>query len=299
MEHYSPLRYPGGKAKLAPFIAAVMRRNGHIRPEYFEPYAGGAGVALHVLFEEYADRVVINDADPRIHCFWLAVTQHAKEFRNLVRTIPISVDEWYRQRDIYTVCDVGSPFDLGFATFFLNRTGRSGIIHSGGPIGGYDQTGSYKIDARFNRDDLIRRIIRIGAYADRIEAVNNDGLDLIKELAEDRGRADDAVVYLDPPYYDKSHELYLNHFTHDQHEALATFLRDDSEFAWILTYDNAATVRHLYKESPQLMFKLRYSAYKSRQGLELLIHPRTVVITTEERAAFPALKGRDDDGQGE
>ena len=290
MEHYSPLRYPGGKAKLASFIAAVIRRNGHVRPDYVEPYAGGAGVALHLVFEEFADRVVINDADPRIHCFWVAVTQHTQQFIEMVTTVPVSVDEWHRQRHVYATCDLTSPFELGFATFFLNRTGRSGIIHRGGPIGGYDQSGTYKIDARFNRDDLIRRIVRLGAYADRIEAVGKDGLDLLKELAEDRARAQNAVVYLDPPYYDKSHELYLNHFTHDQHKALATFLRNDAPFAWILTYDNAPPIRRLYEGSPQLMFGLRYSAYRRRQGLELLICSEDVVVTEEERSVFPSVR---------
>ena len=289
MEHYSPLRYPGGKARLARFIAAVIRRNGHIRPEYVEPYAGGAGVALYLLFEEYADWVVINDADPRIYCFWSAVTEYTGDFIEMITSVSVSVDEWHRQREIYSRCDLRSPFELGFATFFLNRTGRSGIIHTGGPIGGYDQTGAYKIDARFNRTDLVRRIRRIGAYADRIEVVGEDGLGLLKELAADVGRAKRAVVYLDPPYYNKSHELYLNHFTHDQHKALATFLRDDATFTWMLTYDNASAIRHLYEERPQLTFSLKYSAYESREGLELLIHPQEVVITTEERGVFPPL----------
>ena len=291
MEHYSPLRYPGGKARLARFIAAVIRRNGHVRPEYVEPYAGGAGVALQLLCEEYADRIVINDADPRIHCFWMAVSEHAREFSEMITSVSVSVDEWHRQREIYSGCDLRSPFELGFATFFLNRTGRSGIIHTGGPIGGYDQTGAYKIDARFNRTDLVRRVMRIGAYADRIEVVGRDGLGLLRELAADRRRAEHAVVYLDPPYYNKSHELYLNHFTHDQHDALATFLRDDATFAWMLTYDNAAAIRHLYRTWPQLTFTLKYSAYESREGRELLIHPQDFVITTEERAVFPPLTG--------
>ena len=299
MEYYSPLRYPGGKTKLAPFIAAVMRRNGHVRPEYVEPFAGGAGVALQLLFEEYADRVVINDADPRIHCFWLAVTEYTREFIELVRTVPVSVDEWHRQREVYATCDLTSPFSLGFATFFLNRTGRSGIIHSGGPIGGYDQTGNYKIDARFNRDDLIRRIIRIGAYADRIDTSGYDGLRLLKTLAEDRARNGRSVVYLDPPYCDKSWELYLNHFTDEQHEALAIFLREGVEFTWILTYDNVSTIRQLYRGLPQIIFNLSYSAYKSRKGSELLIHPRNVLVTREERSMFPPLKEYADDNRDE
>lgn len=289
MEHYSPLRYPGGKARLAPFVAAVIRRNGHVRPEYVEPYAGGAGVALHLLFEEYADRVLINDADPKIHCFWKAVTLDTQDFIEMVRSVPLSVDEWHRQRKVYATCDLQSPLQLGFATFFLNRTGRSGIIHSGGPIGGYDQTGAYKIDARFNRTELIRRITKIGAYADRIQAVGKDGLALLRELAADQSRAKDAVVYLDPPYYHKSHELYLNHFTHDQHEALATFLRDDATFDWMLTYDNVPAILDLYKESPQVMFTLKYSAYESRRGLELMMFPPHLVVTDEEKAVVPLL----------
>jgi len=179
-EHYSPLRYPGGKARLARFLAAILHRNGHVRSEYVEPYAGGAGIALQLLFEEYVDRVVINDADPRMHSFWWAVTRRTREFIELVRATPVTVDAWHQQREIYATCDPETPLRLGFATFFLNRTTRSGIIHNGGPIGGYDQTGNYKIDARYNSKALVRRIVRIGAHADRIETKGEDGQDLLK-----------------------------------------------------------------------------------------------------------------------
>lgn len=286
-EHYSPLRYPGGKAKLAPFVASIMRRNGRMRPEYLEPYAGGAGTALKLLFEEYADRVVINDADQRVRCFWWAVTQRTPEFVALIRTTAVSVDEWHHQREIYERRDLRAPFRLGFATFFLNRTTRSGIVHNGGPIGGYDQTGNYKIDARYNSEELIRRIVRIGAYSDRIETTAADGLALLELLAGDSERAKQAFVYLDPPYYAKGRELYMNHFTPEQHGSLAAFLRADPGFAWILTYDNVVAIRRLYAGFPQLSFSLSYSAYERRQGSELLIHPASVAVTAQGSVAYP------------
>jgi len=288
-EHYSPLRYPGGKAKLAQFLAGVLQRNGHVRSEYVEPYAGGAGIALQLLFEEYVDRVVINDADPRVCSFWWAVTRRTPEFIELVRATPVTVDVWHRQREIYARCDFEAPLRLGFATFFLNRTTRSGIVHNGGPIGGYDQTGNYKIDARYNSKELVRRIVRIGAYADRIETRGEDGQDLLVDLARDGDRAERAFVYLDPPYYAKGRALYMNHFTPQQHQSLAAFLKDSPGFDWTLTYDDVAAIRRLYKGFSLLSFSLSYTAYERRLGSELLIHPPNVSVTANERIAFPLL----------
>lgn len=286
-EHYSPLRYPGGKAKLARFLAAVLHRNGHVRSEYVEPYAGGAGIALQLLFEEYVDRVVINDADPRVHSFWWAVTRRTREFIDLVRGTPVTVDVWHQQREIYATCAAEQPLRLGFATFFLNRTTRSGIVHNGGPIGGYDQAGNYKIDARYNSKELVRRIIRIGAYADRIETRGEDGQDLLQDLARDSERAERVFAYLDPPYYGQGRALYMNHLTPQQHESLAVFLRGDPGFDWILTYDDEKAVRELYKGFSLLSFSLSYAAYKRRLGSELLIHPPGISVTAKERIAFP------------
>ena len=175
-EPYSPLRYPGGKAKLTSFLIEVIKSNGLREPHYVEPYAGGAGAALRLLFEEFVAAITINDADPRVQCFWLAVTEFTDKFLGLLEDVELTVDEWHRQRAIYEASNRKNVLELGFATFFLNRTTRSGIIHNGGPIGGYEQTGTYKIDARFNRTQLARRIQRIGIYSDRIDVSGVDGL---------------------------------------------------------------------------------------------------------------------------
>lgn len=288
-EPYSPLRYPGGKAKLAAFLIEVMKGNGLHEPHYVEPYAGGAGAALRLLFEEYVEAITINDADPRIRCFWQAVTRHNEGFLARLKEVEVTVDEWHRQRAVYDRCDSRRVLDLGFATFFLNRTTRSGIVHNGGPIGGYDQTGNYKIDARFNRVDLARRIQRIGIYADRIDVSGGDGLELLQRIEADQASAARTLVYLDPPYYAKGAELYLNNFTHDQHAGLAEFLSQPKNFPWVMTYDNVEPIRLLYEHFHPFRFYLSYSAYERRAGQELLIHPPSLTIPKAAIQALPKV----------
>src|ERR1041384_4690370 len=178
----SPLRYPGGKSLLMRFLVEVIEANGLKKPHYVEPYAGGSGAALHLLFDEYVDQITINDADPRIQAFWHAVTEHNEQFLDRLSDIRASVAEWRRQRLIYEKRDLRKQFELGFAVFYLNRTSRSGIVRNAGPIGGHDQTGNYQIDARFYRGELIDRVARIGRYADRIQVSGMDGLALLKRL---------------------------------------------------------------------------------------------------------------------
>lgn len=288
-ELYSPLRYPGGKARLTDFLIEIFSANGAHEPHYVEPYAGGAGAALRLLFEEYAESITINDADPRVSCFWEAVTKQNDNFLDLLDKTEVTVTEWQRQRKIYEKCDLRKILDVGFATFFLNRTTRSGIIHNGGPIGGYDQTGNYKIDARFNRGQLARRVQRIGAYSDRINVSGYDGLALLKKINKSHVKAKRTFVYLDPPYYSKGADLYLNKFTHDQHKELAAYLGSAKNFPWIMTYDNVEAIRGLYLNFPQAWFNLSYSAYERRKGQELLIYPESVVVPPEAICALPAV----------
>lgn len=288
-ERYSPLRYPGGKAQLAQFIIEVIKSNGWQAPDYAEPYAGGAGAALQLLFEEYVDRITINDADPRIFSFWRAVVEQNARFIDQLSDTPVTVSEWARQREVYKARDLRRWFQLGFATFYLNRTTRSGIIHNGGPIGGHDQEGNYAIDARFNRQQLIRRIQRIGIYSERIVTSDFDGLTLLRTINRKPTVASRTLAYLDPPYYHKGANLYLNKFTHLQHAALAEYLSAPRHFPWLLTYDNVAEIQKLYKGFSQVPFHLSYSAYERRQGEEVLIHSPEVAVPETARRALPAL----------
>lgn len=272
-EFYSPLRYPGGKAKLADFLIQVLKDLNLKNPVYVEPYAGGAGAALRLLFEGYVESIVINDLDPRIRCFWYAVKNHNDKFIRLVKETPVTIHEWERQRSIYNRACTSAPIKLGFATFFLNRTTRSGIVHNGGPIGGYDQTGNYLIDARFNRARLASRIERIGFHAERIEVRGVDGLQLLKEVNASVSRAEKTLVYLDPPYFEKGPELYKNDLEKRDHKRLAKYLSTSKRFPWVMTYDDHATIVDLYQTSRLQRFGLSYSAHKRKKGIELLISP--------------------------
>lgn len=291
-EPYSPLRYPGGKARLTAFLVEVMRGNGLLQPHYVEPYAGGAGAALRLLFEEYVESITINDADPRIRCFWQAVTNYNDDFLERLDRVSVNVGEWRKQREIYDRRDLRRILDTGFATFFLNRTTRSGIIHNGGPIGGYDQDGSFPIDARFNRNQLSRRIQRIGSYADRITVSDKDGLVLLREINRSRKSAKRTFVYLDPPYYAKGAELYLNRFTEAQHQSLAGYLSTDKHFVWVMTYDDVPEIRRLYGQLRRRRFRLSYSAYERRQGTELLIYPPGTLVPPRAVRALPLPAGQ-------
>ena len=271
-KHYSPFRYPGGKSCLSVFLSEVIKKNEISNCTYVEPYAGGAGAALTMLFLEKVDNIIINDLDKAIYSFWKSILNNTKDFIEKINSIEVTIDEWYNQKQIYKD-KKSNQFDLGFATFFLNRTNRSGIIE-GGPIGGNDQSGKWLINARFNKTELIKRIENISSYKSRIRIKNKDGIKLIGDLKGEKNQ----FIYLDPPYYVKGSCLYLNHYEQDNHQKLANFLNKHNEFYWALTYDNVEQIRNLYKERRNYDFTLNYHIDLPKSGKELLVVSDKVII---------------------
>lgn len=277
MNQASPLRYPGGKSAMAGLIAETRRINRLGDRIIAEPFAGGAGASLQLLFVEEARAIMINDADPAIHAFWWAATERTDEFVAMLKRKRVSMSEWRRQRSVYK--SARPPrLDLGFAAFYLNRTNRSGIIATGGPIGGLKQTGDWKLGARFNKQELVHRIERVGEYKSRIHVSSLDGLDLIRAAA-----AKNAMLFIDPPYYVKGSSLYLNGLTHDYHARLAHELSALADRPWLLTYDDCPEIRALYEGWAQVRpFRLRYAANRRRRGHELLIAPKHLRLPEEQ-----------------
>tara|TARA_R110000787_G_scaffold153979_1_gene267848 strand:- start:677 stop:1534 length:858 start_codon:yes stop_codon:yes gene_type:complete len=261
----SPLRYPGGKAKIANFLERVLRENEIFDCEYVEPFAGGAGAALRLLSMEHARRIWINDLDPAIFCFWKSVLEHTDELCKLILNARLTLPEWRKQHEIFKQSDANETLLLGFATFYLNRTNRSGIL-TGSVIGGLDQTGSWLIDARFNKIVLVDRIKKISEYKNRIKLTNIDANEMIKSMDSSKKR----FVYLDPPYFKNGKRLYLNHYNKNDHINLSNSLKDFSG-KWVVTYDNAQEIKDLYTDYPITDFTLNYSASKARKGQEILI----------------------------
>lgn len=271
----SPLRYPGGKQVLSRVLAALIKANGREGGFYAEPYAGGCGAGLHLLFSERISNLMINDADRSIYSFWYAILRKTDSFLEMLRDIPLSVDEWQRQRDIYLSNCRRSVLQLGFSTFYLNRCNRSGIIANGGLIGGRNQSGQWKLDARFNKAGLRQRIERIAMYRERIRVSNLDALEFLKLTVCSSEVSKQAFVYLDPPYFVKGNQLYLDYYSAADHLALARYLERRPPFLWALSYDNVPPIHNLYRQHRRYSFSLSYSARERRIGKELMVvHPK-------------------------
>lgn len=266
----SPLRYPGGKAKLTELLHHVISENFAEKPIYIEPFAGGAGAALNLLFNNSVEKIIINDADVRIYSFWKSVLEQNETFINSIKSNEVNLQNWEKQRNIYLHPEDYSTLEVGFATFFLNRCNRSGILPNGGPIGGRSQTSKWKIDARFNKETLIDRITKIGMWRDKIEAENKDAIDLIKNL-EISTPAVEKFYYIDPPYYKKGSRLYLNFYHHKDHEELSICIKKIKRSKWMLSYDNTDEIKKMYPEYRIQEYTLNYSANVTQSGKEVMI----------------------------
>ena len=261
----SPLRYPGGKSLIFPFVSSFLRENNLIGSVYAEPFAGGAGLALALLYNDLVSKIYINDLDRAIYSFWHTALNDTEDFCDWISKVPITIRSWRRYHETYFNSENASEAELAKATFFLNRTNVSGII-KGGVIGGLDQSGSYKIDARFNRESLIRRIMQLNEHKKNIILSNLDAIDFLKR----RERMIRSVfVYLDPPYYQKASNLYMNYYRNNDHERLAQMVLKMNK-QWMVSYDNQSFIHNLYSEQSRLLYSLQQST-SNRVGKEVLI----------------------------
>lgn len=275
MEFFSPLRYPGGKAKVANFVQCLIKENALLDGNYVEPYVGGGAVALSLLFNEYVKDIYINDKDKSIYAFWHSVLHNTDALCKLIKDSPIDVQTWKKQKAVQACKENADLLELGFSTFFLNRTNRSGILKAG-IIGGYSQIGNYKMDARFNKEDLIKRIQRIADYTNRIQVSNKDAVALVQKMKNTL--PSNSLFYLDPPYYIKGKGLYMNYYNDDDHKNIANTINEINDHKWIMSYDNVPFITNLYSQYRQQCFELSYSAGSSGKGKEIMIFCNSIKI---------------------
>ena len=276
MIYSTPLRYPGGKSKLANFMRLVFEENNLIHGNYIEPYAGGAGVAFHLLFSGYTSHIHINDLNNSIYSFWQVVLNDTDNICRLIHDIPVDIDNWFRQKQVQAHPEQYSILDLGFSTFFLNRTNRSGII-SGGVIGGKRQEGPWKLDARYNKNDLISRIEKISRFSDHISVYNLDAAEFITGIIPTL--PPQSIIYLDPPYYSKGNDLYENHYRYDDHIIISNLVGNISQ-KWIVSYADTPEIREMYQQYRNMPYKLNYSAAERYKGSEIMFFSDSLIIPT-------------------
>ena len=274
----SPLRYPGGKATMVGLLRETIEMNGVAGRPYWEPFAGGAGAALGLLRDGVVSRVHLNDYDPCVYAFWRAACDHPKEFRKAIREVDVTPEEWNKQRAVWRdeVHRLERSFELGFATFFLNRCSRSGIIAGSAPIGGNRQKGKWKIGARFNKQGLVERIRWLEKHRDRIVLSNDDALRFLSDNLPRGGPRESMFVYLDPPYYTHGRRLYFSSYQRCDHQRLARYVKRQRVLKWIMSYDDCSFVSNLYGEMVRGRKQFQYSLQRRNRKEELLIAPSYV-----------------------
>jgi DNA adenine methylase len=274
--HASPLRYPGGKSKLANYFKALVRNNRLFDGTYVEPFAGGGGVGLSLLLHGYVDRIILNDLSKPIYAFWRALLNEPDRFQERILNIELTAKEWERQRKIFQNAGEDTSFDVGFSTFFLNRTNHSGVLN-GGMIGGQAQNSAYGLDARFNRLELVARIKRIARYASKITVLNLDAAELISNvttIAEDT----QPLVYIDPPYFKKGRDLYYDFFEESDHYRIRDVVTAlDPSIRWVVSYDNVAEIIALYRDHEAIEYNLSYSVRNGRIGTEVMFFSKSLL----------------------
>ena len=259
----TPLRYPGGKRKLANFVETLITRNDLTGCDYAEPYAGGAGLAVELLRREVVGQLWLNDIDKGIASFWRLVLKQPDLLCEMIEKTDVTIEEWNRQKERSRSEDF---VQRGFATFFLNRTNRSGIIKAG-VIGGKKQTGKWKLDCRFNKSELIGRIQAISKFSDRIRFFNMDALEFLSSAVP---RQLETVLFnLDPPYYVKGAGLYTNFYNDSDHLKVSSFIKSESH-PWIVSYDNHEYIRKIYSGCKFIEYNLNYTAQCKSVGKEIM-----------------------------
>lgn len=270
MANYSPLRYPGGKGKMYNETVKILEDNNLIGCTYIEPFAGGSNLALNLLFKGKVNKIILNDFDLAIYAFWHSILNQKDKFVEMINDVEITMEEHEKQKRIYET-EKDDLLKLGFATFFLNRTNRSGII-KGGPIGGKSQTSEYKIDCRFNKEKLIERIEKIHANKQRIKIYHTDAKTFLK-----RKFKENSFLFIDPPYYDKGAELYKNAFVDRDHKLISKRIKK-LNVPWITTYDNVEPIILMYNFCEKKEYRLSYTVQDKRKGNEVLFYPKSLVV---------------------
>lgn len=265
----NPLRYPGSKSSFVEEFSEYIKSNKLVGKSIVEPYAGSSSISLGMLHKELIPSAILIERDPLIYAFWHCVFSRTDELVNLIENLQVNLETWYSMEK-YRKFDIPDHKDIlaiGLAGLFFNRTNFSGVLHAG-PIGGKTQTSAYPVNCRFNKSDIIKRILGIAKFSNQVQVVFGDAIEYLKKAnSEDNSN---RFFYIDPPYYKQGNKLYRYHYDLIKHKLLADTLTD-SNFQWILSYDKHHVIEHFYEQFNRITRDFRYSSHSPKKEKELLI----------------------------
>lgn len=297
----SPFRYPGGKSQLYNFVDNLLTIN-KVSGTYIEPFAGGSGLAIKLLIQNRINNIWINDYDKSIYAVWYSILNNPQLLIDKINDVPFdykdgsknsdesNIEYWKKIREQYnTFKDSPTSLDNAFATLFLNRTNRSGII-TGGPIGGTKQ--HTKIYARFNKRTLIKKINLIHSFKDKIKLTNLDATQMIPKIKNETDSSD-TFIFFDPPYFDQGSNLYFSSFNYDDHKNMSEQIIDLKKYNWITTYDNVKEIKSLYSKSPKRFeYDIRYTANNYKRGMakEVMFSNKITKVKSFDKVILTKIK---------
>lgn len=276
----SPLRYPGSKKNLVPYLIDILRCN-NLSPDILvEPFVGGASVCLHFLAHDIVRKAIVSDKDRLISSFWTVAFRKPQHLIHFVKHVKVNLEEFYKYKAIANNASQHDTDTLAEACLYLNRTSYSGLLTPRvGPLGGKDQRSKYKIDCRFNRETLIGRIRDLSRFSGRVTVLHSDWrgvLDYVGKWLDRRKTRPGVFFYFDPPFYRKANELYRVYLRPQEHRALSQQITQ-LEYDWVLSYDNAPEIREMYSRQKlkKVNIELPYSLNSNakRREKELIITP--------------------------
>ncbi len=251
----SPLRYPGSKSKVLKRLKPYFVEH----KEYREPFAGSGAIFFG---KPKADINWLNDKDENVANLLMSIRDNPEQLCEMIMEHHPSVSLWKHLKQ-YTPQNY---IESAFRFLFLNRTNYSGIIKAN-PIGGIGQNSQYKIDCRWNPEELCRRI---HSCSRKLQETNITSTDYSEIIQAD---GNDVLMIIDPPYYVKGKDLYSVFMSPQEHKNLSEMLRY-SNHKFLLTIDDCEEVRKLYSWANfinQEQWYYSISSIANNRGKELFI----------------------------
>jgi DNA adenine methylase len=254
-------------------VVSLLKQNKLQDVIYVEPFCGGCGLAVKLLLSGDVSSIIINDINPSIYAFWYCVLNKTDELCSRITECTVTIEE--RDKQLLILKDVKnhSTIDIGFATLFLNRTNISGILNAG-PVGGREQAGKDKLDARFKKTVLKDKIIAIADKKQKISLYNLDVFDFVGKVLP-KYESSQLFLNFDPPYVKNGQELYLNHFSPEDHRRLRNQISQCNQH-WIVTYDYNQSILDLYSSFNYERIQLNHSAGTMKKGDEVIIYSKNL-----------------------